>query len=148
MRSVTHFLLLVLGAVGLLVGSFVGSTCAQTVVETTRTEVREYPVHKRVTVEFEPVGEVGHVTGRAWVLANPDGSTIRVDMSGMPTDREYYVYEVDDSGAVTRLGTLPVREGIARVSFRSRHRKFRMFVSPEPELTSYGLDTTVILRSR
>jgi hypothetical protein len=147
MRKVIHYVLLALGTLGLVAGAFVASAPAQTVVET-RTEVREYPIHKRVIVHFERTGVVEGVTGEAVVFANENGSTVRFNLSGMPTDREYYAYTVDESGDVERLGTIPVREGTTQISFKSRHRKFRMFVSPESELTTYGPNTTVVLRSR
>src|SRR5260370_21743049 len=109
MRKLMHYVLLTLGTVGLVAGGLVALAPGQTVVET-RTEVREYPIHKRVIVHFEPTGVVEGVTGQAVVFANENGSTIRFNLSGMPADREYYAYAVDESGDVERLGTIPFGE--------------------------------------
>src|SRR5215212_2992715 len=114
-----------LGAALLVSASLTGFAIAQdtttkTTTTTTTTEKRvvqnedgsysviEYPVDKEVTVELTPLGVQG-AKGWARVIRKADGTTVAVDLSGLPADsKSYYVYAVDPAGKATLLGPVMI----------------------------------------
>lgn len=109
--------------------------------------VIEYPVGKEVTVDLTPVALQG-AKGLARVLRTDKGTTIALDLSGLPADAaSYYVYAVDPSGAVTLLGPTTVENGISRSTFNTPMNQFQLMLSPTESLTAFGTETPVVFRS-
>jgi hypothetical protein len=82
--------------------------------------VIEYPVDKEVTVELTPHGMQG-AKGWARVMRKADGTTVSVDLSGLPADaKNYYVYAVDPAGTVTMLGPVSIAQGASKATFAER----------------------------
>src|SRR3954469_19819978 len=72
----------------------------------------EYPVGKETVVSLNPVGIAGAI-GRATILRNSDGTTIRVNLEKLPPDlAALNVYAVDPTGAVTSLGPIEMANGV------------------------------------
>jgi hypothetical protein len=108
----------------------------------------EYPVGKEVTVSLMPTGTLNGATGTATVLRNADGSTIKLNLTGLPGDMSSVnAYAIDPNGKVTLLGPVNINNGIATQSFTSPLDKFMLVLSPEANLSSYGPDTNVVFRS-
>lgn len=108
----------------------------------------EYPVGKEVTVDLTPTGTINGATGRATVLRTANGSTIKLNMTGLPADmNNFNAYAVDPAGHTTLLGPVTISNGVATQTFTSPLNKFMLVLSPEANLSSYGPDTNVIFRS-
>jgi hypothetical protein len=150
-------------AVALLISiSLTGFANAQdttTTTTTTTTEKRvvqnadgsysviEYPVDKEVTVELMPLGVQG-AKGWARVMRKADGTTVSLDLSGLPADStNYYVYAVDPAGRVTLLGPASVANGMSRTTFTTPMNQFMLVLSPNEGLTAFNTDTPVVFRS-
>src|SRR5213594_2179194 len=72
----------------------------------------EYPVGKETIVTLSPVGLTG-ATGRATILRDPSGTTIKLDLNSLPADlTALNVYAVDQTGALTLLGPVQVTNGV------------------------------------
>jgi hypothetical protein len=109
--------------------------------------VIEYPVGKEVTVELTPMNVQG-AKGWAKVLRAADGTTVAVDLSGLPADaKSYYVYAVDPSGAVTMLGPTMIESGTGKATFTTPMNQFMLVLSPNEGLTKFAGDTPVVFRS-
>jgi len=109
--------------------------------------VIEYPVGKEVTVELMPMNIKG-AKGWAKVLRAADGTTVAVDLSGLPADaKSYYVYAVDPNGAVTLLGPTPIESGVGKATFNTALNQFMLVLSPNEGLTTIAGDTPVVFRS-
>lgn len=109
--------------------------------------VIEYPVDKEVTVELTPSGVQG-AKGWARVMRKADGTTVAVDLSGLPADaKNYYVYAVDPAGTVTMLGPVSVAEGMSKATFTTPMNQFMLVLSPNEGLTAINTDTPVVFRS-
>ena len=148
----------VVGAVALSF-SLTGLLHAQTTTTTTTTTkqvvqnpdgtytVIEYPVGKEITVDLMPMNMQG-AKGMARVMRAGDGTTVAVDLSGLPADASsYYVYAVDPTGAVTLLGPTTVSNGMGKATFTTPMNQFMLVLSPKEGLTTIGNDTPVIFRS-
>jgi hypothetical protein len=153
-----------LGAALLISASLTGFATAQdtttkTTTTTTTTEKRvvqnedgsysviEYPVDKEVTVELTPLGVQG-AKGLARVMRKADGTTVAVDLSGLPADsKSYYVYAVDPAGKVTLLGPTMIENGISKATFMTPMNQFMLVLSPNEGLTALNTDTPVVFRS-
>lgn len=152
-------------SLGLLVSlAFAGSSLAQdTTTKTTTTtttskqevvqnadgsySVIEYPVGKEVMVELSP-NNIQGARGMAKVIRTSDGTTVALDLSGLPADaKNYYVYAVDPTGAVTLLGPTNIQNGIGRATFTTPMNQFQLMLSPNEGLTTFGSDTPVVFRS-
>ncbi|MDQ3800310.1 MAG: hypothetical protein M3384_12730 [Acidobacteriota bacterium] len=109
--------------------------------------VIEYPVDKEVTVELMPLGVQG-AKGWARVMRKADGTTVALDLSGLPADTtNYYVYAVDPAGRVTLLGPASVANGASRTTFTTPMNQFMLVLSPNEGLTAFNTDTPVVFRS-
>lgn len=109
--------------------------------------VIEYPVGKEVTVELTPFNMKG-AKGWAKVLRNDDGTTVALDLSGLPTDaKNYYVYGVDNFGKVTLLGPAVIENGISKTTFTTPMNQFMLVLSPNEGLTAFDTTTPVVFRS-
>src|SRR2546427_6153057 len=72
----------------------------------------EYPVGRETVVTLSPVGLSG-ARGRATILRDPSGTTIKLNLTSLPRDiTSMNVYAVDPSGAMTFLGPIDVDNGI------------------------------------
>ena len=109
--------------------------------------VIEYPVGKEVMVDLMPMNMQG-AKGMARVMRTDKGTTVNLDLSGLPADASsYYVYAVDPSGAVTLLGPTMVTGGAGRATFNTPMNQFMLVLSPNEGLTTIGGDTAVAFRS-
>lgn len=109
--------------------------------------VIEYPVDREVTVELTPMGVQG-AKGWARVMRKADGTTIALDLSGLPADsKNYYVYAVDPAGRVTLLGPTTIANGISKTTFTTPMNQFMLVLSPNEGLSTFGNDTPVVFRS-
>ena len=107
----------------------------------------EYPVGKETVVTLNPVGIPG-AAGTATILRAADGTTIKVNMTGLPADMTAVnLYAVDPTGAVTLLGPVTVASGVGTSTISTPLSRFMLFSSTEDALTSYGADTHVLFRS-
>src|SRR5688572_6434638 len=71
----------------------------------------EYPVGKETVVTLTPVSVKG-ATGTATILRAADGTTIKVNFTGLPTEvASLNLYAVEPTGAVTLLGPVQVANG-------------------------------------
>jgi len=109
--------------------------------------VIEYPVGKEVTVELTP-NNVQGAKGWARVMRTNDGTSVSVDLSGLPADAEsYYVYAVDPNGSATLLGPLSIEGSAGKATYKTPMSRFMLVLSPDEGLTSVARDTTVVFRS-
>lgn len=109
--------------------------------------VIEYPVGKEVTVELTP-NNVAGAKGWAKVMRTDDGTNVALDLSGLPADaKEYYVYAVDNAGAVTLLGPTTVENGISKTTFSTPMSQFMLVLSSNGDLTAIDTASPVSFRS-
>ncbi len=109
--------------------------------------VIEYPVGKEITVDLMPMNMQG-AKGFAKVIRTEDRTNVAVDLSELPADaKNYYVYAVDPTGAVTLLGPTTIENGASRATFTTPMNQFMLVLSPNEGLTTVAADTPVIFRS-
>lgn len=109
--------------------------------------VIEYPVGKEITVELTPHNLQG-AKGWAKVMRTADGTNIALDLSGLPADSEnYYVYAVDNTGAVTLLGPASIENGISKTTFTTPMSQFMLVLSPNEGISAIDTTTPVVFRS-
>lgn len=109
--------------------------------------VIEYPVGKEVMVELTPF-ELKGARGNAKIIRAADGTTIALDLAGLPADaKSYYVYAIDPTGAVTLLGPTTIESGISKTTFTTPMDKFMIVLSPNEGLTTYTAETPYVFRS-
>lgn len=109
--------------------------------------VVEYPVDKEVTVNLTPLN-IANATGRAVVHRMADGTIIKLDLAGLPTDvSALNLYAVDPLNKVTLLGPVTVANGVATLSTRTPLDKFMLVLSPEGNLTTITPQTPMVFRS-
>lgn len=107
--------------------------------------VIEYPVGKEVTVELMPTMMP---KGSARVMRTDRGTTIALDLAGLPADaKNYYLYAVDPNGTVTLLGPTMVQGGMSKANFTTPMSQFMLVLSPTENLTAISKDTPVVFRS-
>lgn len=107
----------------------------------------EYPVGKETVVTLTPVSVKG-ATGTATILRAADGTTIKVNMTGLPTEvAALNLYAVDPTGAVTLLGPITVANGTGTFTTTTPLSRFMLISSPEAALAAYDANTTVLFRS-
>lgn len=110
--------------------------------------VIEYPLDKEVIVDFTP-DQMKGATGSARIMRSSADTKVAVNLSGLSNDADnYYVYAVDESGAVSMLGPLTIdakRNGSA--IFKTPMNKFMLVVSTDEGLSTIGSDTSVAFRS-
>jgi len=145
-------------AAALLIFSVVALVAAQT-TQTTTTKVTktiqnadgtytviEYPVGKEVRVTLTPVTIPG-ANGIATILRDDDGTRIKLNMTGLPSDlAALNLYAVDQNGVVTSLGPITVAQGTGDLEVATPLNKFMLVASPETNLTAYNPET-VFFRS-
>lgn len=155
-------LLCILGGLALSLGTasaaLAQTTTTTTVTPTTVTKttqypdgtytVVEYPVDKEVTVNLTPAGTLANATGTATVLRSADGTRIKLNLTGLPTDvSTVNLYAVDPTGAVSLLGPMTVANGTGTFTTTTPLNRFMMVLSPEANLATYTPDTKVLFRS-
>lgn len=152
----------ILGA-AILALSVAALTAAQevkTVTTTTATKVVqnadgtwtvvEYPVGKEVIVDLTPAVTLKGATGRATILRNPDGTTVKVNLTGVPADMAALnLYAVDPTGTTTLLGPLVVENGVATFATTNPLplERFMIIASPEATLATFTPEIPVMFRS-
>lgn len=107
----------------------------------------QYPVGKEVGVLLNPVA-LKDAKGTATILRDPTGTTIKLNLTGLPADMTAVnIYAVDPSGATTLLGPVQVANGVGTLTATTPLDQFMIIASPEASLTNYGPDTNVVFRS-
>lgn len=107
----------------------------------------EYPIDKETVVTLTPVNVKG-ATGTATILRAADGTIIKVNFAGLPTEvAALNLYAVDPSGAVTLLGPVQVANGVGTFTTTTPLSRFMLISSPEAALAAYDANTTVLFRS-
>ncbi|MGQ0761937.1 MAG: hypothetical protein ACT4OT_07975 [Acidobacteriota bacterium] len=107
----------------------------------------EYPVGKETVVTLNPVSVTG-AAGTATILRAADGTTIKVNMTGLPSDLAgLNLYAVDSTGAVTLLGPLALANGAGTFTTTTPLSRFMLISSTEAALNAYDANTTVLFRS-
>ena len=146
-------------AAALLIFSVVALASAQTQTQTTTTTVTktvqnadgtytviEYPVGKEVRINLTPVTVPG-ANGIATILRDDNGTRIKLNLSGLPSDLTgLNLYAVDQDGVVTSLGPITVAQGTGALEVATPLNKFMLVASPETNLTAYNPET-VFFRS-
>jgi len=146
------------GFVCVLALGIFGSTFAQDVTVTKKTEVVqnpdgtytviEYPVGKEVSINLTPITTVTGSTGIARVMRSADGTKVWVDLNGVPaTTTSMYAYAVDPAGVPTLLGPITVAGGIGKAEFSTPMNQFMLVLSPTEGLTAIDTSTPVFYRS-
>ncbi len=107
----------------------------------------EYPVGRETVVTLTPVGLSG-ARGRATILRDPGGTTIRLNLTSLPPDvTSMNVYAVDPTGAMTLLGPIAVNNGLASFTTTTPLSRFMLIASPEANLSAYNETTRIYFRS-
>jgi len=110
--------------------------------------VIEYPADREVTVELTPSHTIHGAKGLAKVLRRADGTTIALDLSGLPTDvASVNLFAVDPMGQFTLLGPVTISNGVATQTFTTPMDKFMLVLSPEQQLSALADTTPVFFRS-
>jgi hypothetical protein len=110
--------------------------------------VVQYPVDKEVVVDLAPGTTFVNAHGKAKIIRKADGTSIALDLSGLPADATgLNLYAVDPFGKVTLLGPVTISNGVATQTFTTPLDKFMLVLSPEANLTTYAPDTAYAFRS-
>jgi len=145
-------LIAVLGATMLLVSLTVVAVAQKAKTTTVQTSegiytIVEYPTGKETVVTLNPVGLAG-ATGRATILRDPNGATIKLNLTSLPPDvTSMNVYAIDPTGAPTLLGQIEVNNGIGTFTTTTPLTQFMLVASPEAALTAYDANTKIFFRS-
>ena len=149
-------------AAALLIFSMVALVSAQTQTQQTQTttttvtktvqnsdgtySVIEYPVGKEVKITLTPVTVPG-ANGIATILRDDEGTKIKLNLTGLPSDLSALnLYAVDQNGVVTPLGPITVAQGTGALEIATPLNQFMLVASPEGNLTAYNPET-VFFRS-
>lgn len=109
--------------------------------------VIEYPVGKETIVTLNPV-TIPSAPGTATILRDDDGTRIKLNLTGLPTDlTTLNLYAVDAAGVATSLGPIMVNNGLGTFTTTTPLDKFMLIASPENTLTTYDPTTKVFFRS-
>lgn len=107
----------------------------------------EYPVGKEVGIVLNPIA-LKEAHGTATILRDPTGTTVKLNLSGIPADMTAVnIYAVDPAGTTTLLGPVQIANGVGTLTATTPLDKFMIIASPEGSLTTYGPDTSVVFRS-
>ncbi len=107
----------------------------------------EYPVGKETVVTLNPIGLSG-ATGRATILRDPSGTTIKLNLTSLPSNvTAMNVYAVDPTGALTLLGPVEVANGVGTFTTTTPLSKFMLVASPDAALTTYTPTAHIYFRS-
>jgi hypothetical protein len=153
--SILGAIILTLSVAGLTFGQQTKTTTTTTVTKSVQNPdgtwtVVEFPVGKEVVVDLTPATTITGATGRATILRNPDGTTVRVNLTGIPADMALLnLYAVDPTGATTLLGPLTIENGVGTFATTNPLplNKFMIIASPESNLAAFTPDAPVIFRS-
>jgi hypothetical protein len=108
--------------------------------------VIEYPVGKQVVVNLDPFSITG-ATGTATVIRDDSGTTIKLNLTGLPpTLTSMNLYAVDDAGVASLLGPVAISNGVGSFSTTTPMSKFMLVASPET-IATYDTNTKVYFRS-
>jgi hypothetical protein len=109
--------------------------------------VIEYPVGKEVKITLNPVTLTG-ANGVATILRDDNGTRIKLNLTGVPAEvTSLNLYAVDETGAVTSLGPIPISNGTATFTSTTPATKFMLIASPEANITAYDPNTKIFFRS-
>jgi hypothetical protein len=142
--------LLLLSLAGISFGQV--QTTTVTKVQTTQNPdgtytIVEYPVGKETTVTLNPVGLTG-ATGTATIIRSNDGTTVTVNLNGLPAEvSSLNLYAVDPAGAVTLLGPVEVTNGVGTFTATTPLSRFMLISSADAALTAYDANTKIFFRS-
>src|SRR2546422_6095145 len=101
----------------------------------------EYPVGKETVVTLNPINITG-ATGRATILRDDSGTTIKLNLNRLPADlASLNLYAVDSTGAVNMLGPVDITNGVGTFTTSTPLTRFMLFASPEANLTAYDPHT-------
>ena len=145
-------LIAVLGAAMLLLSLTVVAVAQKAKTTTVQTSegiytIVEYPTGKETVVTLNPIGLAG-ATGRATILRDPNGATIKLNLTSLPPDvTSMNVYAIDPTGAPTLLGQIEVNNGIGTFTTTTPLTQFMLVASPEAALTAYDAHTKIFFRS-
>src|SRR2546430_1231007 len=145
-------LIAVLGAAMLLLSLTVVAVAQKTKTTTVQTSegiytIVEYPTGKETVVTLNPVGLAG-ATGRATILRDRNGPTIKLNLPSLPPDvTAMNVYAIDPTGAPVLLGQVEVNSGIGTFTTTTPLTQFMLVASPEAALTAYDANTKIFFRS-
>jgi len=134
-----------------------GQTPTTTTTTVTKTEaiqnsdgtytIVEYPVGKQTVVTLNPVGLSG-ATGTATILRSADGTTIKVNMTSLPTEvTAMNIYAVDPTGKITLMGPVQIANGVGTLDMNTPLTRFMLIASPDQALSAYNDTTQVFFRS-
>jgi len=108
--------------------------------------VIEYPVGKETIVNLDPVTITGK--GVATILRDDNGTRIKLNLTGVPTDvTALNLYAVDPTGVVTSLGPITVTNGLGTFEASTPLNRFMLVASPETALTTYDPNAKIFFRS-
>src|ERR1051326_6972124 len=145
-------LIAVLGAAMLLLSLAVVAVAQKAKTRTVQrsegvSTIVEYAVGKETVVTLNPVGLAG-ATGRATILRDPSGATIKLNLTNLPpTITSMNVYAVDPTGAVTLLGPVEIANGVGTFTTTTPLNKFMLIASPDANLSAYDPNTRIYFRS-
>jgi len=106
----------------------------------------EYPIGTEVGVPLNAISIPG-ASGTMTVLRDPNGTTIKVNLRGLPPEiTSLNVYAIDPDGAATLIGPVPVSQGIGVLTTTAKLGKFMIVASPDT-IASYSPDTRIVFRS-
>lgn len=109
--------------------------------------VIEYPVGKETIVNLDPVTITG-AKGVATILRDDNGTRIKLNLTGVPTDvTGLNLYAVDPAGVVSSLGPITVTNGLGTFETTTPLNRFMLVASPETALTTYDPNTKIYFRS-
>src|SRR2546423_11387840 len=135
--------------------AFVAAQQTQTTTTVTKTfqnadgtyTVIEYPIGKETIVNLNPVTIPG-AAGTATILRDDDGTRIKLNLTGLPTDLSTLnLYAVDAAGVATSLGPIAIANGLGTFTTTTPLNRFMLIASPESSLTTYDPNTKVFFRS-
>jgi len=147
--------ILVFSSTALSLGQEPTKTTTQTQTTVTKTvqnsdgsfTVIEYPVGKEVTVVLDPIA-LKDANGTATILRDDTGTKLKINLKGLPADTtSVNIYAVDENGAITSLGPVPISNGSGMLATTTPLGKFMIVGSPEANLSTYEPTTKVIFRS-
>src|SRR5881398_1046345 len=145
-------LIAVVGAAMLLLSLPVVAVAQKTKTTTVQTSegiytIVEYPTGKETVVTLNPVGLAG-ATGRATILRDPSGTTIKLNLVSLPADvTAMNVYAVDPTGVATLLSPIEVNNGVGAFTTSTPLSRFMLVASREDALTAYDASTRIYFRS-
>lgn len=106
----------------------------------------EYPVGKEVSVTLNPISIPG-ASGTMTVLRDSSGTTIKVNLRGLPADvTSLNIYAIDPNGVATLIGPVPVADGNGVLSTTAQLDKFMIVASPDT-IATYRPETRIYFRS-